>query len=205
MGIQTIMLSAVWGPILGFFNFLKMALAMLFILPMAVLRIATKGPKSLARYDKLFEFLSGIFLGKFFFSQLVGALAPYSASIGARILKVTQEEVIVEMDDRPWLRNPFDSVHAIALANLGELSGGLAFMAASQYKKGVRGIPTKAAIEYHKKARGTIRAVAKVTIPKESCDLPLSVDLTDRDGEVVATVTFVWKVQVSPAVAKKDT
>ncbi|KAJ1481496.1 hypothetical protein T484DRAFT_1807005 [Baffinella frigidus] len=92
MGIQTIMLSAVWGPILGFFNFLKMALAMLFILPMAVLRIATKGPKSLARYDKLFEFLSGIFLGKFFFSQLVGALAPYSASIGARILKVLSGE-----------------------------------------------------------------------------------------------------------------
>jgi hypothetical protein len=44
--------------------------------------------RSLARYDKLFEFLSGIFLGKFFFANLIGAVAPYSATIGAQFVKV---------------------------------------------------------------------------------------------------------------------
>ncbi len=78
-------------------------------------------------------------------SFYIGLVAPYSSSISARILKLTKEESVVAISDLPWLRNPFNSVHAIALANLAELASGLGVMTAMQHAKGVRGIVTRSA------------------------------------------------------------
>lgn len=73
----------------------------------------------------------------------VGLVAPYSSSISPCIIKLTKEECVVSIEDRPWLRNPFNSVHAIALANLAELASGLGVLTAMQHAKGVRGIVTR--------------------------------------------------------------
>ena len=60
--------------------------------------------------------------------------------------------------DRPWLRNPFSCVHALALANLGEFSSGMLMVNWLAYHKDKRGIPIKIETEYLKKARGKILA-----------------------------------------------
>ncbi len=73
----------------------------------------------------------------------IGLVAPYSSSISPKIMKLTKDECIACIDDRPWLRNPFNSVHAIALANLAELASGLGTLTAMQHAKGVRGIVTR--------------------------------------------------------------
>jgi hypothetical protein len=69
------------------------------------------------------------------------------------------------MPDLLWLRNPYQSLHACALANLAETMTGISMISLLQYKKGIKGIPTKLEIEYYKKSRGTILCEATGTIP----------------------------------------
>lgn len=73
-------------------------------------------------------------------------------------------ESVIEMKERPWLRNPFKSIHAIALANLGEFSSALVMMSLMQHVKGIKAIPVKLQVEYLMKARGKIRAECSVAL-----------------------------------------
>jgi hypothetical protein len=49
---------------------------------------------------------------------------------------------------------------------------------------------------YHKKARGTIRAVSRVTVPTvtEDRDFDVTAECVDREGNVVATATVRWRL-----------
>jgi acyl-coenzyme A thioesterase PaaI-like protein len=60
----------------------------------------------------------------------------------------------VALTERGRLKNPFNSVHAVALMNVGELASGLVLTTAFQ-RQGLRGIVTKLEAEYFKKAKGS--------------------------------------------------
>jgi acyl-coenzyme A thioesterase PaaI-like protein len=132
--------------------------------------------------------------GAWLFSKVFGFMVPYSGSVGPRIRVLEPGHAVVEIPDRRSNRNHLGSVHAIALVNLAEITSGLALMAA--LPPTVRGIVTTLSIAYHKKARGTIRAVAHVAVPavNEDRDFDVTAECFDREGALVATGTVRWRL-----------
>jgi acyl-coenzyme A thioesterase PaaI-like protein len=121
-------------------------------------------------------------------------MAPYTGTMGAQVLELEPGRAIVQLRDRAKVRNHLRSIHAIALANLGELSSGLAATAA--LPQGVRGIPNRITIDYHKKARGTLTATGTATIPEFSDETTVNAEaqIRNAEGELVTTVTVQWKL-----------
>ena len=132
--------------------------------------------------------------GKFVFSKLFGRFIPYSGSIRPEILELAPGRAVIAIDDRRAVRNHLDCVHAVALANLGEMSTGLA-LGFGMPADG-RSILVRLSCEYLKKARG--RLVATCEAPAVASTEPRDYEVTSviRDGrdDIVAKTTAVWKV-----------
>lgn len=98
------------------------------------------------------------------------------------------------MGDRRAVRNHLKSVHAIALANLGEASTGLALTLSLPDDR--RAILTEINVKYLKKARGPLTAVCRFELPPEFVqgELEVQADIENRESEVVSQVTATWKV-----------
>ena len=148
------------------------------------------GTALLAAWNKLASLPGGTWL----FSWYVGRLAPYSGTMGARVLALAPGHARIALEDRRRVRNHLDSIHAIALANLGELTTGLAMSTA--LPPSVRGIPTQLTIVYEKKARGRLTAECRCSVPDvtEPQDHSAQADIVDAEGDVVARVTVRWRV-----------
>jgi len=132
--------------------------------------------------------------GRWLFSRLVDWMAPYTGSIRARVEELGPGHARISIRERRALRNPFRSVHAVALMNLAEEASGLATLYA--LPDDMRGIITRLECEYVKKARGTITAVCDTMPPTEAPAEPLPhvavVTLSDEEGEVVARAKATW-------------
>jgi uncharacterized protein (TIGR00369 family) len=134
------------------------------------------------------DFLSGLPGGRVLFSRLAGRFAPYTGSINATIVELRPGFAQVVMPDRRAVRNHLQSVHAAALANLAECAGNMAL--AYSLPDDARFIVTGLEIEYTKKARGPITALAECQVPGSSAraEYPISISLRDGSGEEVARV-----------------
>lgn len=134
--------------------------------------------------------------GGWLFGRLVAWMAPYSGSVGVRVADLEPGRARVWFPDRRRVRNHLDSVHAVALVNLGELATGLATLTA--LPRGVRGIVVELRCRYEKKGRGPMTA-ACVSRPPEVGEEPVEhvarVDVVDGDGDVVARVASTWRLE----------
>ena len=137
--------------------------------------------------------------GKRAFSALVGMAAPYTGSIGAQVKVLRRGHAEVELRDRRAVRNHLQCVHAIALANLAELTGNVAV--AYSLPDDARFIVAGISLDYLKKARGTITGVCDCPIVESSAkqEYEVSVSMRNQDGVEVCRATL--RTLVGP---KKD-
>jgi len=139
--------------------------------------------------------VQGLPFGRWLFSLLLGRIAPYSGSIGARVESIRPGYARVSLRDRRSVRNHLNSIHAVALVNLGEIATGLAVL--STIGADMRGIVLSLHADYLKKARGRLIAEAEFELPVELDDnTPCEVEarLTDPSGEIVTRVRATWLI-----------
>eukprot|EP00603_Paraphysomonas_imperforata_P006434 CAMPEP_0114423834 /NCGR_PEP_ID=MMETSP0103-20121206/6366_1 /TAXON_ID=37642 ORGANISM="Paraphysomonas imperforata, Strain PA2" /NCGR_SAMPLE_ID=MMETSP0103 /ASSEMBLY_ACC=CAM_ASM_000201 /LENGTH=197 /DNA_ID=CAMNT_0001592535 /DNA_START=45 /DNA_END=635 /DNA_ORIENTATION=+ len=165
-----------------------------------LIRLIVKGRKGYSNNAEIFSFFNKFPLGTHCFSSLVPFTAPYSGSVECHIRDLSQVEDTIScsgtIENYPWLRNPFQSVHAVAMTNVGELVSGLGMLTAFQVEKGkYRGIPTKITTEYFKKAKVTILACSSIDLKQLQSGKDIVVETVLRDkasGEEVAKCFITW-------------
>jgi acyl-coenzyme A thioesterase PaaI-like protein len=132
--------------------------------------------------------------GSWMFGRIIRFGVPYTASVRPLVREVRAGYARVQMRDRRRVRNHLNSIHAIALANLGEFTGGLAMTATAP--PNVRSILLKLEVEFLKKARGPVTAECHCTVPSvgQPIDHVVRTVVTNITGEEVARVTATWRL-----------
>jgi acyl-coenzyme A thioesterase PaaI-like protein len=132
--------------------------------------------------------------GRWMFSKMIGWMAPYTGSVGARIVDLGPGYARWTLRDRRKVRNHLNSVHAVALVNLAEVASGTAMLAG--LSPSTRGIVKGLSIEYLKKARGTLTAECRCAPPvvDQETDYTLEATITDRSGDLVARAHVLWRL-----------
>ncbi len=136
--------------------------------------------------------------GRWLFSRWLGWMIPYTGSVRALILDLEPGHARLRVTDRRKVRNHLGSVHAIAIANAGELATGLALNVG--LSRHTRGIVTRISVDYLKKARGrlTVRCACVVPSASTSIDHDVRADVFDAAGDCVAIVTARWRLGPVP-------
>lgn len=132
--------------------------------------------------------------GRHLLAAVFNRAIPYTGTIRPMVIDVGDGRAEVAMNDRRIVRNHLQSIHALALANLGELTANLAIT--SLQPEDSRWIVIGLAVDYVKKARGRVTAIAEA--PVVDWDIPneATVEAVIRDtaGDVVAKVRCTIKL-----------
>lgn len=132
--------------------------------------------------------------GRRIFSFLLGRIVPYTGTIRPRVLELTATGARIAMRDRRVVRNHLRSLHAIALANIAELTTGLPL--AYAVMPAGRTILLSLTVDFVKKARGTVTATSSFVAPSADHDseIEIPVEVRDESNEVVARARARWRV-----------
>ena len=132
--------------------------------------------------------------GKHIFSKVLGRYVPYTGTIGAVIQQLEPGLCVASLRDRRGVRNHLGSIHAMALANLGEMVTGLALM--NSLPDNARGILAGFSVEYLKKARGRLTAECRCEIPVDNSEqeYQLTGEIRDAGGDIVSIAQARWLV-----------
>jgi uncharacterized protein (TIGR00369 family) len=132
---------------------------------------------------------------------------PYISHMGIEVTEMSEGAATAVLPDRPELHNHVGSQHAGALFGVAETASGAAFVGAFAIRMGdVTPLARSAEIAYVKVARGPVEAKARLTTPADEAlatldqdgrvDFSVEVEMTDGDGDVVATATVDWNVRL---------
>lgn len=133
---------------------------------------------------------------------------PFAGHLGLEVTKVAPGEAVVVLPEGQELSNHVGSQHAGALFTAAETASGAAFVGAFAERMGdVTPLARSAEISYEKIAKGPIEARGKLGVPAEEAlatldaegkvVFPCEIELTDADGQRVATATVQWHVRLN--------
>ena len=133
---------------------------------------------------------------------------PFAGHLGLEITQIVPGEATVRLPERAELTNHVGSQHAGALFTLAETASGAAFVGAFAERLGdVTPLARNAEISYEKIANGPIEASAKLGVPAADAlatldadgkvVFPCEVEMSDADGQRVATATIHWHVRLN--------
>jgi acyl-coenzyme A thioesterase PaaI-like protein len=149
-----------------------------------------------AMIQKLWAKFNKLPAGNKLFSAMIGRYIPYTGSISPVVLKIENDTAAVLLKDRKAVRNHLNSIHAIALANVGEFSTGLCVI--SQLSESAKAILVNIEVQYLKKARGDLIAEAIYKMPEnisEDSEFRVLSNIRNVQNEVVCKVTATWRVR----------
>ncbi len=149
-----------------------------------------------ARLRALWDRLAPLPGGRKIFSLALGWMVPYTGRLGPVVETFQPGYVRVRLTERRSVRNHLGSVHAMALANLGELATGLALLGA--LPADVRGILVGFEIDYLKKARGRLTAECRCEPPavRGPVDHAVAGTIRNAAGDEVARVRARWRLDL---------
>jgi acyl-coenzyme A thioesterase PaaI-like protein len=133
---------------------------------------------------------------------------PFAGYLGIEVTKVAPGEAVAVLPERPELENHVGSQHAGALFTAAETASGAAFVGAFAERMGdVTPLARSAEISYEKIASGPIEAKATLGVPADEAlatldadgkvVFPCQIELTDAEGQRVATATVQWHVRLN--------
>jgi uncharacterized protein (TIGR00369 family) len=137
---------------------------------------------------------------------------PFAGHLGLEITQVAAGEATVRLPERDELTNHVGSQHAGALFTVAEAASGAAFVGAfAERLAEVTPLARDAQISYEKIARGPIDAVARLGVAGDEAMaaldadgkvvFPCEIELSDAEGQRVATATVHWHVRRNQPVA----
>ena len=159
-----------------------------------------------AQAIRLWRRLGGSGFGRWLFTRIVCAKAPYFASISPLITRLEPGVCEAHLRQRRRVQNHIGTVHAIALCNLAELCAGL--MTDVSIPGDMRWIPKDMTVRYLAKAKGRISASARPATELRSAAEPyaatIAVTLDDDAGNTVASAEIRMWLSPRPQPAAQD-
>ena len=133
---------------------------------------------------------------------------PFAGHLGVTVTSMAEGEAVALLPEREELKNHVGSQHAGALFSVAETASGAAFVAAFAERMGeITPLARSAEIAYEKIAKGPIEATARLGIGAEEAlatldaegkvVFPCEIELTDAQGQRVATATVQWHVRLN--------
>ncbi len=146
----------------------------------------------------LFRRLSPLPGGTRIFSRVVAGYAPYFESIRGHVVELGPERVVATLRKRRAVENHIGTVHAIAMCNMAELTGGL--LTAVNVPRSMRWIPSAMTVHYDKKAKTDLVATAESSGLdfQTPGDVVVPVVVRDTSSEVVFRAFITMCVRPVP-------
>ncbi len=161
----------------------------------------TTGSKTNFSRD-LWDRLRGIPGGKRLYSRMIGRLAPYTGTMGAQVEELSNGYSRVILPDRRAVRNHLSCIHAVALANLVELTGNMAL--AYSLPDDARFIVAGMSLDYVKKARGKITGECRIPPITTNTKQEYQIEVTLRDPSGATVATGTLRTLVGPKLTKSN-
>ncbi len=136
----------------------------------------------------------------------LSSAVPFANTVGVVLGEISDSSASATLEQRPETSNHIKSQHAGAMFTLGEAASGAALAGAlAPVILQSRPVAKDAKISFVKIAKGTLTAQAKTSRPGADILAELQevgkvvfdihVDITDTQGDTVATMTLAWHVK----------